>query len=337
MKNNFKLEIEHIHASVDVHFRLLSESRDLSEIVSSHNTIAVLISEITRSFCLDSDQTLEKKVSLLFIAKKVEDWILLRSTERIESVLKLNHPEKPNQTEDLNHYLNDINRVFNWDRKCNEPIPVLSKAEHSFLNPKSIECDWIYNNLKSASRYTKQRIVSDLILMAVVADHWDRRHLDIEFCPKEYSRYIFQLQYGNSYEIALCILSAIPLFSNLLIPSVFQKRLDNPKTFEAQGTLVAATFYFEKMKICDRWDPKKHRDMIISFLFFDYLSSTHFEILKMYFNQTIELNQFALNMLFSSIYPPILRDRKTKKKATAFFTNNWDMLKSENLKRLLNG
>jgi hypothetical protein len=319
-------EINRLLDTIKDHNRLLETLNDGGALIDNQIAISSSISKLIETACLSKNIPLEKKVVLLFLSNILEGSLFYKTSIKLK---------------DLSHSSDTF--YGGYFESATFPRDGLNKDSSTiFLNPKNISPNWFSDSVNQSKSYTKKRIVSNLILMALVADSIERGRLGVSFDINKYHKYLRKIEFGGYYTMFLELVSTIPLVSNILLPISFQ--VDNSilrsNRFHKPRYLTA-TRYYEYTFLRDF--PK---DIVsIFYKIPDYISSKNgelfgddvlFDVLNLHFNKALQLNQIEIDTFANWVYPPLLFLDKSNKKSPAYFTNNWEHLKNKQLKFLLN-
>lgn len=319
-------EIKRLLDRIAIYKESFLNSIDGGRIIDEQLEISKLISDIIQTACSDKNIPLEKKVVLLFLSEHLENTLFYQTKTKLSEL---------SQSSDT-HY------GGNFESNTFQRGSLRKDSSINFLYPKVLSSDWFEQNINLSKSYTRKRIASNLILMAMVSDSIERNGNGILFDLKRYRKYIQKMEFEGYTTVLIQLISFIPVISNLLVPistqienSIFTHTKSHIPRYLSAVRFYEYTFLrdfpkdiFEVFQKLPDYIEKSHFDIFESDLLFDLLS--------LHFNPVLNLNQIELDTFVRWIYPPFLIVEKTNKKSKAFFSNNWEHINNGQLKFYLN-
>ena len=319
-------EIKRFLDKIAIHNDFLIKTDDGKVLIDNQLDLSNNISKIIETACTDEDLPLEKKVVILFLSDLLEKTIFCKTEAKLRKLSKSSDTHYGGYFESTTFPRGSLR----------------TDSSTNFLYPKVLPNNWFEGQINASKSYTKKRIASNLILMAMVSDSIDRNGKGIVFDFKKYHKYIRKMEFEGYTTVLIQLVSFIPIISNLLVP--ISTQIENSIFAHARFHMpryISAVKYYEYIFLRDF--PKdifevfrKLPDYIEQRHFDIFGSDTLFDLLSLHFKSTLNLNQLELNTFVNWIYPPFLVVEKTNKKSPAFFSNNWEHLNNWQLKYYLN-
>ena len=319
-------EIKRFLDKIAIHDELLLNTTDGGIILDNQLELSKSLSNIVETVCTDKDQTLEKKVVLLFLSDLLEKTLFGKTESKLRGL---------SQSSDTHYGGYFESTIF-------QRGSLRVDSSTNFLYPKVLHPNWFEEQINASKSYTKKRIASNLILMALVSDSIARNGQGIFFDLKKYNKYIQKMEFEGYTTVLIQLISFIPIISNILVP--ISTQIENSifaHTRSHMPRYISAVRYYEYTFLRDF--PKNIFDVFRKMP--DYIEKSHFDIfesdflfdlLSLHYNPVLNLNKIELDTFVRWIYPPFLIVEKTNKKSKAFFSNNWEHLNNGKLKFYLN-
>jgi hypothetical protein len=295
---------------LDDYYNKISQLKSAEKIINNQNCV----SSILRDFLVDLINTNHGITTLSACSRllyKVEEKFILKSSSEIHIFQPDYIPVDQNAFDGLVGF---ENRLYNIKFGFNDFT--LIDVYRPIIKSKEV----IENRILHSKKIEKRKIISDLILLAIIFDQIDRFEKNVYIDIKDYRKHHFKIQYGGLIGMITGILCSIPVIGNVWVPPSFQRFAAK---FDTEDKIIVF------LEICERFisdEINKSSETEFSTLAkslgnFDTVSLRFYNAIEKHFPLILSLNTFELSQFFLNIYPK-LRDRESKKFGY-FHSNNW--------------
>ena len=295
---------------LDEYYNKISQLKSVEKILINQTRV----SSILRDFLVDLINTNHGAATLSACSRllyKVEEKFILKSSSEIYIFQPDYIPVDKNPFDGLvcfENRLYNINFGFNNFNFIDVYRPIIKSK------------DAIENRILHSKKIEKRKIISDLILLAIIFDQIDRFEKNVYIDIKDYRKHHFQIQYGGLIGIITGIFCSLPVIGNVWVPPSFQRFAAK---FDTEDKMIVF------LEICEKFlfdEINKNSETEFSTLAkslhnFDAVSLRFYNAIEKHFPLILFLNTFELSHFFLNIYPK-LRDRESKKFGY-FHSNNW--------------